>query len=69
MTSPQSFPEMFSLEGKIAVVTGGARGLGLGMATGLAEAGAEVVLADRLKEEGTKSVQSLKGQGHKAHFR
>jgi len=68
MRSPQSFPEMFSLEGKIAVVTGGARGLGLGMATGLAEAGAEVVLADRLKEEGTKSVQSLKGQGHKAHF-
>lgn len=68
MTSPLSFPEMFSLEGKIAVVTGGARGLGLGMATGLAEAGAEVVLADRLKEEGTKSVQSLKGQGHKAHF-
>ena len=45
MTSPQSFPEMFSLEGKIAVVTGGARGLGLSMATGLAEAGAGFIVS------------------------
>ncbi len=69
MAAPQSFPEMFSLKGKIAVVTGAARGLGLAMAAGLAETGAEVVLADRLGEEGEKSVASLKDQGRKAHFR
>lgn len=39
--------EMFVLNGKVAVVTGGASGIGLGIATVLAEAGAAVVLADR----------------------
>ena len=63
MSSPYSFPEIFSLKGKVAIVTGGARGLGLGMATGLAEAGAEVVLADRLEKEGRMSVQTLQDEG------
>jgi hypothetical protein len=36
----------FSLEGKTAIVTGGARGLGLVMAHALAESGAEVALVD-----------------------
>jgi NAD(P)-dependent dehydrogenase (short-subunit alcohol dehydrogenase family) len=60
---------MFRLDNKVAVVTGGARGLGLGMATGLAEAGAEVVLADLLEPEGQKSAESFRNQGHKAHYR
>ncbi|MDR3085113.1 MAG: SDR family oxidoreductase [Christensenellaceae bacterium] len=38
--------ERFSLKGKIAVVTGGAQGLGLAMAKALADAGATIVLAD-----------------------
>ena len=38
---------MFSLAGKVALVTGSSRGLGLGMAAGLAEAGAHVVLNGR----------------------
>ena len=37
----------FSLEGKIAVVTGGSRGLGRAIAQGFAEAGADVVIASR----------------------
>jgi NAD(P)-dependent dehydrogenase (short-subunit alcohol dehydrogenase family) len=42
--------EMFRLDGRIALVTGGARGLGLTMAKALAEAGAEVALAGRSRE-------------------
>jgi 2-deoxy-D-gluconate 3-dehydrogenase len=40
--------DKFSLDGKVAIVTGAARGLGQGMALGLAEAGADIVLADVL---------------------
>ena len=36
----------FSLAGKTAIVTGGSTGLGAGMAVGLAEAGADIVLVD-----------------------
>ncbi|MDQ1717545.1 MAG: hypothetical protein QOE89_1498, partial [Pseudonocardiales bacterium] len=39
------------LEGKIAVVTGGARGIGGGIATAFAAEGADVVIADVLGEE------------------
>ena len=35
---------MFSLDGQIAVITGGTRGIGQAMALGLAEAGADVIL-------------------------
>ena len=42
-----SVPPMFSLAGRVALVTGASRGLGLGMAGGLAEAGATVVLNGR----------------------
>lgn len=39
--------EKFHLKGKTAIVIGGSKGLGFGMATGLAEAGADVVLSSR----------------------
>jgi len=39
---------LFSLEGRVALVTGGSRGLGYGMACGLADAGALVVLNGRV---------------------
>jgi 2-dehydro-3-deoxy-D-gluconate 5-dehydrogenase len=41
--------KMFSLKGKKAIVTGGAMGLGRGMAEALADAGAEVVVLDKCK--------------------
>jgi len=39
-----TFPKMFSLEGRVALITGGTRGIGAQMAIALAEAGADVIL-------------------------
>jgi len=40
--------DQFKLNGKIAIVTGSARGLGQAMAVGLAQAGADIALVDLL---------------------
>lgn len=50
--------ELFNLEGKTAVVTGASRGLGKAMAIGLANAGADVVVADIL--DTSKTVSEIK---------
>lgn len=47
--------DQFKLDGKVAVVTGGSRGLGQGMAVGLAEAGADVALVDILDMADSKA--------------
>lgn len=49
----------FSMEGKTAVVTGGARGLGLVMAQALVISGADVALVDMNRDEATRSAQGL----------
>jgi 2-deoxy-D-gluconate 3-dehydrogenase len=55
----------FSLEGKVAIITGTSRGLGQGMAIGLAEAGADIVAVDNSGSIDTKEkVQAL---GRKFH--
>ncbi|WP_374443641.1 SDR family NAD(P)-dependent oxidoreductase [Stella sp.] len=56
----------FDLTGRVAVVTGGNGGIGLGMAGGLAEAGAAVVVAGRNAEKNAAAVQSLAAKGAKA---
>ena len=58
----------FDLGGRKALVTGGARGLGAGMAQALAAAGASVVVADILDEAGQATVQGLRAGGAHAHF-
>jgi 3alpha(or 20beta)-hydroxysteroid dehydrogenase len=59
---------VFDLTGKRALVTGGARGLGAGMAKALAAAGASVMLADILKDVGEQTAAALTADGHTAGF-
>lgn len=56
------------LKGRKALVTGGARGLGAGMAKALSEAGAAVMLADVLVEAGRETARLLSAQGAKVGF-
>jgi 2-deoxy-D-gluconate 3-dehydrogenase len=56
----------FSLAGKVAIVTGGNGGIGLGMATGLAKAGASIVVAGRKPEKSEAAVKTLIAMGAKA---
>ena len=56
----------FDLSGKAAVVTGGNGGIGLGIAVGLAEAGADVLIAARNKAKTDAAVEQLRGLGVRA---
>src|SRR5262245_21892358 len=51
---------LFSLEGKVALVTGGSKGLGEAFARALAEAGADVAICSRHKEEAAAAAQSIR---------
>jgi NAD(P)-dependent dehydrogenase (short-subunit alcohol dehydrogenase family) len=57
--------EMFDLNNKVAIVTGGGRGIGLKMAEGLAEVGANIVLCSRKVENCRKAAQDLAKLGVK----
>jgi NAD(P)-dependent dehydrogenase (short-subunit alcohol dehydrogenase family) len=62
--------DLISLEGRVAVVTGGAKGIGLGVARRLAEAGAAVLIADVDEAAGTAAAAELAGCfGVRALFR
>jgi NAD(P)-dependent dehydrogenase (short-subunit alcohol dehydrogenase family) len=55
--------ELFDLTGRVAIVTGGSRGLGREMAEGLAEAGAKLVLCARREEWLTPTVIEMRTRG------
>jgi 2-dehydro-3-deoxy-D-gluconate 5-dehydrogenase len=57
---------LFDLGGRVAVVTGGNGGIGLGMAQGLAEAGAAVIIAGRDEAKSAAAVKKLTAAGAKA---
>jgi 2-dehydro-3-deoxy-D-gluconate 5-dehydrogenase len=59
---------LFDLSGRVAVVTGGNGGIGLGMAKGLAAAGASVVVAARNAEKGQQAAATLAAFGIKSAF-
>lgn len=57
---------LFDLSGKTAVVIGGTSGIGLAMAVGLAEAGADVVASSRRAEQVNAAAAQIEARGRKA---
>ena len=58
--------ELFDLSGRVAVVTGGNGGIGLGMALGMARAGAAIVVAGRDAAKSKAAVKEIESVGAKA---
>jgi 2-dehydro-3-deoxy-D-gluconate 5-dehydrogenase len=59
---------LFDLTGKVAIVTGGNGGIGLGMAEGIASCGANVVVAGRNPEKAATALETLRAHGVQATF-
>src|SRR5882757_2307479 len=58
--------KLFDLSGRVAVITGGNGGIGLGMAKGMAGAGATIVVAGRDAAKNVAAVKDLQADGGKA---
>lgn len=58
--------DLFSLKGKVALVTGGTHGLGMAMAEGLAQAGAELVITGTTPEKMDNALKHYQEKGFKA---
>jgi NAD(P)-dependent dehydrogenase (short-subunit alcohol dehydrogenase family) len=62
-------PALFNLTGKVALITGGSKGLGKAMARGLAEAGADIVISSRHEGELQSALaEILKGTDRKGAY-
>ena len=59
---------LFDLTGKVAMITGGNGGIGLGMAEGIASCGASIVIAGRNADKAAVALKTLRAMGVKAEF-
>ncbi|HEY82916.1 MAG TPA: SDR family oxidoreductase [Dehalococcoidia bacterium] len=72
MTSAKDYiplSELISLGGKVAIVTGGAAGIGLAISHRLAEAGARLFIADADGDKAEQASRELEERGYQAGFR
>lgn len=58
--------DLFDLSGKVALVSGGSRGIGAAIARGLSEQGAQVIVSSRRMESCEQVAASIRGNGGKA---
>ncbi|MEV8005859.1 SDR family oxidoreductase [Streptomyces parvus] len=68
MSAQTYIAELFSLEGRVAVVTGGSSGIGRAITGALARAGASVVVVARREAELRETVDELTGEGCRASW-
>ena len=68
MEHQKTITDLISLQGRVAVITGGASGIGLGVASRLAEAGAKVALLDIDDDRGQVAARSLQDRGLHASY-
>jgi NAD(P)-dependent dehydrogenase (short-subunit alcohol dehydrogenase family) len=61
--------QLFDLSGRVAIVTGGSRGLGQEIAEGLAEAGASLMLCARREQWLTPALETMRGRGFRVEGR
>lgn len=64
----EAIADLFDLTGKCAIVTGGAMGIGQGIAFRLSQAGADVMIIDIEPEAANETAEQIKARGNRAHF-
>ena len=60
----KSIADILNLSGKNAIVTGGSVGIGYGIVRRLAEAGANVVIANKTEKDGLRAAGEIAGKRH-----